>query len=98
MHIYISGNPQIMLQFCLNLFDQCSKGKNQCLGLQVARMKKGLHLEKNWPSYFKFIALPLGKLSKTLIMIYTLFENSLCMRTPLKTALASWAPSINIST
>ena len=43
----------------------------------MAMMEIDSNLKKNWVNFFKFIALRLLKFAKTLILIYSLFENSL---------------------
>ena len=65
-----------MVQFCLKLFYWHSKSKHKCLGLYMARMEMHCNL-KNWAEHFKFTVLFLGKLTKILIMTYSLFANSL---------------------
>ena len=65
-----------MVHFCLKLLYQYSKSINKCLGLQTARIEMDCSL-KNFPDFFKFIGLCLGKLVKTQIMIDSLLENSL---------------------
>ena len=57
-----------MVQFCLK--------KILLVKVSVADTQDGneLKLKKNWANFFKFSALCLGKLTKTLNMVYSLLK------------------------
>ena len=71
---FISGNPKIMVQFCFKLLYLCFKSNDSCLGLQMARIEMDFNFKKIRSIFFKFVALCLGKLAETHIMVDLLFE------------------------